>query len=117
MDAINRVPTHHFSRRHIFDRREPDTPGGHPIRINLRKSPSFVRRGERGRVGLGGPLWPPASLSPPWSVLYYKNQSLFSIAAIDEGAISMPGDPIFHPTPYPEVNAVLDLLLSEVQAL
>lgn len=29
----------------------------------------------------------------------------------------MPGDPVFHPTSYPEVNTVLDLLLSEVQAL
>lgn len=40
-------------------------------------------------------------------------QGPVSIAAIDEGAISMPGDPVFLPTSYPKVNTVLDLLLSE----
>ena len=29
----------------------------------------------------------------------------------------MPGDPVFHPTSYSEVNTILDLLLSEVRAL
>src|SRR5258706_11240220 len=29
----------------------------------------------------------------------------------------MPGDPVFHPTSYSEVNTVLELLLSEVRAL
>jgi len=44
-------------------------------------------------------------------------QELVSIPPIDEGAISLPGDPEFHPTSYPEVNTVLALLLSEVRAL
>ena len=44
-------------------------------------------------------------------------QEPVSITATDEGAISMSGDPVFHPTSYSEVNTVLDLLLSEVRAL